>query len=639
MCGIGGIISKEKLPTSLLIKMSSVLKHRGPDDEGFCLFEKNELTSYRGNETHNEITQLPHIENTNGFNVGLLHRRLSILDLSVLGHQPMPSITEKQVITFNGEIYNYKELKKQFIEEGVKFRSDSDTEVLLAAYLKWGSRCVDHFIGMWSFVILDLKKKVVFASRDRFGIKPFYYFHNNNHFVFSSEIKAFFELPFVSASVKAEHFSEFITFGTLSKPHHELFSAINQVPPGHNLIYSLTDHQIKLEEYYNLENAVQEIYTPINFKDQLAKYSTLFTNSIDLHLRSNVPVGSCLSGGLDSSAIVGQILSGKNLDQFETFTAAYHNPQIDESTYAKSVTDFYPSINAHYTYPSSTNLINEFESIIYHHDTPLGSSSFFAHWEVMKLAKTKNIKVLLNGQGADESLGGYKNFAGVYLFEILKSFQFFRLLKEKRSIHQHFTNKEQSALASAIYYHLPNSLKTNIRKNTRIGNKLLKKEFMLSPPQRGGKDFKSHSISAFQYGLQELLLNEDRNSMAFSIESRVPFLDHRLVEYSIALNTSAKINGGWSKYILRKSIENQLPQNVVWRKYKLGFVTPQREWKTTLKDSLLDEIKQINIPDIFNKDTFTNFCNTELKTDTHLSEFWRIYSVLKWYNIYKVQLT
>ncbi|MCO6499344.1 MAG: asparagine synthase (glutamine-hydrolyzing) [Vicingus serpentipes] len=639
MCGIAGIISKKQHAVEVLQDISKTLKHRGPDDEGYLLLQEGNFCSLKGDDT---IQDLPfqHIKDAPSFSMGLVHRRLSIIDLNKEGHQPMLDVSENYAIVFNGEVYNYKELRKELEADGIIFKSDSDTEVVLQAFIQWGEKCVERFIGMWAFVIYDKSKNQLFASRDRYGIKPFYYYEKEGLFAFASEIKALLKVPEIVPIADEKLVAEYVIFGATSQPYQTLFKGIKELHPGTNAWYNIDSKKLELKSYYQLEDQVKKIIVPSNFEDALTEYSRLFSGAVNLHLRADVPVGTCLSGGLDSSALVAEIAPTMQTE-LNTFTAAYKDPSIDESPFAKEVIHHFENVKGHFTYPTAVEFKKDISTIVYHHDQPFGSASMYAHWEVMKLAGKQKMKVLLNGQGADESLGGYSNFAGVYLLDLLKQARFFKFWKEKKRIQTRFTTSVNSSIASAVYYHLPASVQSLLRKKERIGHQFLNKEIInqlkIDVPERGGKNIKENSFSAFQFGLADLLRNEDRNSMAFSIESRVPFLDHRLVEYAIALPDYHKINEGWSKYILRKMIETKIPDKVVWRKYKKGFLTPQRVWKKELNNELIKEIKEMNFPQLLDKKSFIAFCEKDLKSNAHLSEFWRMYSLLKWIEIYNVQ--
>lgn len=265
----------------------------------------------------------------------------------------------------------------------------------------------------------------------------------------------------------------------------------------------------------------------------------------------------------------------------------------------------------------------------------------FAQWEVMKLAKQQNVKVLLDGQGADEILGGYYNFAGIYLIEKLKHLQVSSFLKEKKELQQKFSPNINNTIGRAAYYYTPEFIQRRIRAKKRLGMCSISHDYAqqlstIDVPARGGKSFKEQSILSMQFGLQDLLRYEDRNSMAFSIESRVPFLDHRLVELSIALQNHWKINNGWTKYILRKTAEPVLNKDVVWRKYKMGFLTPQKIWKQQSKHELTQFINDSKIPDFINKNYLLQLNQSDINDSSHLSEFWKLISFLKWAEVFKV---
>lgn len=641
MCGIAGILSKEKVTVQVLQDISKVIRHRGPDDEGFAIVEDAQINTCKGEDTIKELSSYQQIDGQYQFNVGLVHRRLSIIELNKEGHQPMLDASKNYVIVFNGEVYNFKEIRKELEAEGLVFESNSDTEVVLQAYINWGEKCVHKFVGMWAFVIYNKTSEQLFISRDRFGIKPFYYYHKNELFAFASEIKALLKVPTIEPIADQKLLSEYVIFGTTSKPFQTLFKDIQEIPPGHNGIYDYSSNTLKISSYYQLETEVEKRKISSNFEETLVEYHHLFSEAVQLHLRSDVPVGSCLSGGLDSSALVSEI-APKIETEFNTFTAAYKNKTIDESDFAKEAIKDFKNVQPHFTYPNAKEFSNDIAKIVYHHDLPFGSASMYAHWEVMKLAGKHNMKVLLNGQGADESLGGYSNFAGIYLLDLLKGFRFSKFSKEKKLIETNFTKSALSSVFSAVYYHLPSGIQSLLRKKERIGHQFLNKEIVgkltIEVPERGGKNFRENSYSAFRFGLADLLRNEDRNSMAFSIESRVPYLDHRLVEYSIALPVKYKIKKGWSKYILRKLMETKISDKIVWRKYKMGFLTPQREWKNELNEELMTEIKGMTFPELLDKNAFLRFCETDLKSNVHLSEFWRMYSLLKWIAVFNVKV-
>lgn len=637
MCGIAGIIDNTGIQPSDLIKMSEAIQHRGPDDEGFLLLDsENKSISCKGKDSIAEVNTLPHISGiSERFQLGLLHRRLSILDLSPAGHQPMSY--NNLSITYNGEVYNYKEIRAELAAKGHQFKSDSDTEVILASYKEWGKDCVSRFVGMWAFAIVDSSNNRVFLSRDRFGIKPLYYFAIKEKFAFASEIKALLALPFVGSKADQTAVLEYLSFGATNDTSRCLFENIEVVQPSQNIFVDIKTLKLTKEKYYDLEQQVSSM--SVNDKSALNGFRNLLENAVDLHLRSDVPVGTCLSGGLDSSAIVSFAAKKTSGNTFKTFTASYKDPKINESDYAKMVSDSFTNIQASYTYPNFEDYWKDLDKLIWHQDLPIHSASVYAQWEVMKLVGREKTKVVINGQGADEILGGYYHFAGIYLIELLKKGRLISFAHEFSKAGENFTPTVMNDIGRALFYFLPATFQHMIRKEKRLGPGFISDQYKLASdaPRRAGKTFRESSIANINYGLQDLLRYEDRNSMAFSVESRVPFLDHRLVEYSIALNNEWKVKDGWSKYILRKTVENSLPKEVVWRKNKMGFVTPHGEWKSKLKKELTDYISSANCPDLINKEYLLKLCSADMVNTNHLSEFWKVISFIKWTEVFKVR--
>ncbi len=648
MCGIAGIIGKGSFLIEDLERMSDVIKHRGPDDEGFLLVTKNfQVSHYKGNLTIDRLRSYPHIREAVGKDnllIGLAHKRLSIIDLSEAGHQPMSYANDKLFIVFNGEIYNYIEIRTELSESGFEFKSDSDTEVILAAYLKWGEECVNRFVGMWAFVICDIIHSKIFISRDRFGIKPFYYKNTGDRFFFSSEIKALLSVPEIEAEVNYHSLYQYINFRQIASNEETLLKDIKELASGCNLTIDLISFHVLKHQYYNIDRILPSLSANVlvsenNFIEALRK---LLFDSVKLHLRSDVPVGSCLSGGLDSSALVAYCMKTDSSLKFKTFTAAYIDKGIDESGYALELKKNYPLLDQKLTFPDENKLIDEFDKMIWFQDLPFMSTSIFAQWEVMKLANEHKIKVLLDGQGADELLAGYDILAGVYLYSLLKKFSVGQFLNEYQLLHKNRFLHSAYQLASAAFFDMPEFLKFFFRKKTRLGYNFISKEFhhqfaYENSPSIGQKDLRKACIASLQYSLKDLLRYEDRNSMAFSIESRVPYLDHRLSEFLLGLPDRMKINNGWSKYILRKAIEPDLPTNIVWRKDKKGFITPQETWRVNSAEYIKSFLNSIEIPSFFNKKNIIDNIQVEKLTKVQSSELWNLVTILKWKEIFKVK--
>ena len=414
MCGIAGIFDKSGIDLSKTILISNVMRHRGPDDEGFLFVDSNSnVTLHRGQSTIKELMGLTPVSDYIGFvKLAFIHRRLSIIDLKPTGHQPMCIPEAGLYIVFNGEIYNYLELRAELEKLGHSFSTESDTEVILASYREWSEKCVEHFIGMWAFTILDQNKDILFCSRDRFGIKPFYYSEKKGFFAFGSEIKALLLLPQIKSVLDKTKAIEFLVNGNQNFYTNTFFTGINELPPGHNLIYRFTEENSSLFSYYKL--SLSKLRDNISMDEAIREFSQLVNNSITLHLRSDVPVGTCLSGGLDSSTLVAFMARKKLPYGLNSFTASFPGMTIDEAPYIKELRELY-NFNDFYTFPDFQKTWQEIDVFLSYQELPVQSTSMLAQWEVMKLAHQNSVKVLLDGQGMDEILGGYSEFVGSHL--------------------------------------------------------------------------------------------------------------------------------------------------------------------------------------------------------------------------------
>lgn len=569
MCGIFGIIDfNRSIDHSKLQEISKVLRHRGPDDEGYLLAssDRKSCQSYKGDISPQSLV-LPHISSAQGNDeIALLHRRLSIIDLSDSGHQPM-SYADRYWITLNGEIYNYLEIKEELLKKGYSFRSTSDTEVVLAAYIEWGEDCVQRFNGMWAFAIWDSKENSFFLSRDRFGVKPLYYFYTRSIFIFCSEIKGIRHYLNDSLSLDVKQVLRFLDRGEFMEGESDgsLFEGIRQLMPGHNLI--LGNNNLKIYKYYDLK------ITPNRNKlsDNIEILRNLFGESIKYRLRSDVEVGACLSGGFDSSSIVSYAtsLTGK---LFNTFSATWPGESIDESFYIDNVNQKWNCV-AHAFNPDLTNLLDTIDQEIWHQEMPLSGSSLLAQWFVMGQAKKANIKVLLDGQGADEILAGYPHYINTYINDLFTHLNWKDLLEHK---------SELAVKGYGLFYPVKSQLYNFLVREKYapffpIAPVFLKvyqetKKYLAPSQFNSLAELQKYEIE--KNTLLPLLHIEDRNSMAHSVESRLPFLDYRLVEFCINLPAQQKIQGINTKYILKESMKDFLPSEVYNRKDKIGFATP-----------------------------------------------------------------
>ena len=557
MCGIAGIVNfrGEKIHQDHLKKMTDSIAHRGPNGEGFWINSEN--------------------------NIGFGHRRLSILDLSKNGSQPMTY--NHATITFNGEIYNYLELKNSLLLKGYVFRTNTDTEVILAAYLEYGEECVHYFDGMFAFVIWDEAKKKLFCARDRFGEKPFFYFKNESKFIFASEMKAIFTCN-IAKNTSSKMIYNYLAYDIVESPDNKsetFYTDINQLPPAHSLSLSL-DGELILKKYWDIDPNKK---TSLSKDDSIEYFKELLNTSIIRRMRSDVDVGTSFSGGLDSSAIVSSITRLFPNDSLNTFTARFQDEDYDEGNYINHVKQKF-NFNSHYTWPTSDLLITELDKVFYHQEEPFGSTSILAQWAVMKKAKEQNVTVLLDGQGADETLAGYYKYFLPYLHELYKKDRV-SFKKQLYFIENELGLKNYLPKSFYIDNKFPNARQKlgNLIRPYRTNNntKDLNKEFLNchvhspSPFKRFTDLNSSLYFDTFKYGLGKLLRFSDRNSMAFSREVRLPYLSHELVAFAFSLPSNYKMQNGWSKKILRDSMNDILPDEISWRKDKKGFQAP-KDW-------------------------------------------------------------
>lgn len=587
MCGIAGILSfHEQVAFASIEKMIATLQHRGPDGEGIWLNDKK--------------------------NIGLGHRRLSIIDLSDTGKQPMHFANNRYTITFNGEIYNYLELKTELEKKEYRFVSSSDTEVILALFDLKREKLLEDLDGMFAFCIWDNHSNTLFCARDRFGEKPFFYHCNTDYFAFASEMKALFELG-ITNTINRKKVYDYLLYATLEDPYDKsttFYESIKQLEPSHYMIVS-ADRTITKKQYWNLElNKTSDI----SEKEAIAKFRNLFTSSIERRLRSDVPVGSSLSGGLDSSSIVMMIdhIKKKNAVQ-KTFSARFLNFDRDEGKYMQYVIDR-THVEPHFVFPTVDSVMQNFKTICYHQEEPFASASIAIQFEVMKLAKQNGVTVLLDGQGADEMLAGYLLFWNSYLNQLYgNNRKAFRTnLDDYIRVHAK-TPIVNDFLFKWKAYHAESFKAITVLKNKfkspssshylGIHPDLItpyKNDYNPIPKVTSLKEHLHFFLTG--RGLNELLRYADRNAMANSVEVRLPFLNHTLVEFLFQLPDHFLLNQGWSKYILRKSMEDILPPEITWRKDKIGFEPPQSEWINTpaFKDLLHQAIIHLKKEKIIN---------------------------------------
>lgn len=606
MCGISGLIYMNKgikYPENYLKKMTERVSHRGPDGNGIYTYQ----------------------------NVGFGHTRLSIIDLSKKGRQPM-NYKNKYTITYNGEIYNYKELRDKLTGMGYKFSNETDTEVILAAYDHWGQKCVEKFNGMWAFAIHDKDSEIIFLSRDRFGIKPLYYLSTGDKFLFGSEIKQLLQF-----SNRKANFDRIYDYLILSKDEHDshtFFSDIFKVPSGSNMVYDLKKNYFKIIRYYSIKIFSEN--KNLKLEKSYKGFKDLLYKSIKLRLRSDVEVGSCLSGGLDSSAIVSVVSSiNKGISSFnlKTFHAKFlKSPSTDESDFVKMISSNLP-IKSNIIEIDDNDIINLSDESIKIQEEPFLSPSVILQLIIMRESKKNNCKVLLDGQGGDEVLLGYERYFSKIIFDAKWN--------QKLGLFFNFSRNSKLKFLDLIKYYLYfniNLVRTFLvfkRSSFILKSKEFKKWKKNSKPffKRSTSivDLQKNEITDNQ--LPHLLRYEDKNSMSCSVETRLPFLDYRLVEYVLSIPSALKVSNGWSKYILRKSMEDELPYEICWRKNKLGFELNEKK----IMDYLEEDFYEILSRSDLSKSLFDyNVLNTKF---TRLSSRykWRLYNILKWEEIFQIK--
>jgi asparagine synthase (glutamine-hydrolysing) len=600
MCGIYGEwnLSGAAVRPSAVQRATTLLRHRGPDDEGYLLGNTSEsrYLPCGGAET-TEAMGLPRIEQfrTEPFDFAFGFRRLSILDLSPLGHQPMASSDGRLWLIFNGEIYNYRELRAELSGYGHRFRGGSDTEVILAAFQQWGPGCLQRFNGMWAFALWDTAEKKLFLARDRFGVKPLHYRWDGDQFAFASEIKALLISDGASPAVDDQAVYDYLVSGGMPSPMagRTFFREIRALAPGNWL--SVHRGKLVVQRYYSLPDG------PVNGRSSaesaVARYRDLFTDAVRLRLRSDVPVGTCLSGGIDSSSIVCvinrlMVEDGVAATQVgarqKTFSAVYDRPgRFNESRHIETVLQA-TGAERNFTIPTAERLAGDLKQLIWHQDEPFGSTSIYAQWCVMAKVRERGVTVLLDGQGADEALGGYRPY-DVQLADLLRRGRYLSALEASRDMRATTGMSQLAVWGRALARQAPERFLERLRRyRDRDKAALLQTRLQEFRPGTTAQPKVYRGLASHlqelvtETSLPHLLRYEDRNAMAFSVEGRVPFVDYRLVEFALTDGIRWCVHQGWTKWILRESMRDLVPSSIVWRRDKVGFETPESEWMGTL---------------------------------------------------------
>ncbi|HEX6717749.1 MAG TPA: asparagine synthase (glutamine-hydrolyzing) [Pyrinomonadaceae bacterium] len=598
MCGIFGIWNLDGEPVDLtgLHQATNAIRHRGPDDEGYLLvnIHATRAISCAGDDTDHRLT-LPHLDRfkSENFDLAFGFRRLAILDLSPGGHQPMSSHDGKFWIIFNGEIYNYQELRDELSQHQHKFETTSDTEVILAAYQQWGESCVEHFNGMFALAIWDTVAKKIFIARDRFGEKPFHYVYVPNRlFAFASEIKALWAAGLAGRDIHEETLALFTEYGQVEAGEQTIYENVFRLPQAHCLTLT-ADGQLQKCRYWDIDPRVKiDDWSDERYVEQ---FRELMIDSVRLRLRADVPVGSSLSGGLDSSTVVGvinRLLPETSVQK--TFSARFDDPSRDEGKWMDLVTSR-NRVERHDVWPTAEKFFDELSDVFWHQEEPFTSTSVYAQWSVMRLAKQNGVTVLLDGQGADEMLAGYHSYFNEITDDLLNSFDvsgYFKWRRDCQALH----GVIPGGFSRVLRQKTPQSLKRILKKGLRETGALPQVE-PADPvyPREFSKVSSLRKVlwwNTTRQGLVELLRYADRNSMAHSREVRLPFLDHNLVEFVFKLPDRLLIRNGWTKWILREAFRDFVPEEISFRPDKLGYMPPQQRWLGGLswEDVMMDQL-------------------------------------------------
>lgn len=598
MCGIAGVIGDD---VGALPIMLDRIRHRGPDGEGHWEFDR----------------------------VALGHLRLSIIDLSTAANQPMIDQESGNVLIFNGEIYNYKELKKELLGY-YEFRTESDTEVILAAYSKYGVEFLKKLRGMFAIALFDSKKNELLIARDRIGIKPLYYLNSVNSFYFSSEIKSFHKIPRLSVTLNQIKAYEFLANRQMDTDDQTFFKEIRQLNPGHYAWVNSNGQLGQVEKYWDFPEMGSRKFD----ESCVGEFVDVFDEVIQLHLRADVPVGSFVSGGIDSSSVACFALRNMDQDLLNTFSAIL--PYYHAENALISEINNNPRVRKHEFLLDGANFFNDIPKVIWHHDEPILDGSMYAHYKLCELAGNQKIKVLLSGSGGDELFGGYMTHLSANLGKQLRSGKFLGFFRNYKDFASNSSYPSSALLLKGFMETLPLSLRRRMRnKQLRLKNDhLLDKPdiphfyFEHSDPYFANliNNYKSWSVPPY-------LHYEDRNSMAFGVEIRVPFYDHKLIEYILQFDSSSIVRGR-SKNILRTSFKGIVPNSILQQKGKFGFPSPiDRALVNDQigKELFYDLVKQTPLLDVKKS---IQMANDFYSGKGDLGKYWRCLSFCIWHNIY-----
>ena len=623
MCGILAYIGKEKLDADHP-GITSVAR-RGPDGSGMRVFAVGD------------------------YFLSLGHRRLSIIDLTDNAAQPMSYQDSGLWITFNGEIYNYIELKTELSKSGYEFMTASDTEVLIAAYHKWSEDCLEKLNGMFAFAVWDSRHRVLFVARDRYGVKPIFYWNSPYGLGIASEIKQLTALPSFKASLNLEAAYQFLQYGDFCYDERTLWKDVFELEPGMMFRIELNKWRpcdpVEAREWYSLPPYARN--SCVDESEAVEHFRLILEDSVRLRLRSDVPVGFALSGGLDSSSLT--CLAAKKIRQnsrLQTFSACYDEPEIDERPFINAVLDD-TDVEAHKTLIHPSYIIDNMDFVTRMHDLPTTRMTVLVHYRLCQLIRSLGTKVVLEGQGPDETLAGYSDFFWSYLSELLTAFQLMTAMREYSYFRRNNNGNLLYGARQLFHTMFPNFAGIWSKLNPLAGQ-----ESYLNVPALNDQGLKQGStLLRKQKSLRELHLirmkllrailhNVDRASMAHSVEVRNPFLDYRLVAFCLSLQSSLKIQKSNQKYLLRLAMADVLPKRVRERTNKIGFPSSEALWaKGHLADFYRELLQGLNEIPFINfdlvKNGFENFIGGSVPYDR---AFWRLISFQRWLKIFNISI-
>lgn len=586
MCGIAGYLDLDRnVDIQVLSSMTDIIRHRGPDDEGYTLFDSEKCYHFSGNDTVRECTlkKLREAsEQEHSCFLGFGYRRLSIIDVSPAGHQPMEDKDNKTVIVFNGEIYNFIELREELKGLGVRFSTNTDTEVLLASYNMWGEECVTHFNGMWAFAIFDRQNNKLFCSRDRLGAKPFYYYLRGNHFVFGSEIKQICQDETLERRFNEKRLAATLLLRVQDYSEETLLSSVFELPGGCNMTLELDLEKRKIK------NVIKKPYWDLDVSrtEKNSSWYERLCDSVKLRLRSDVPIGVMLSGGIDSSFLLNEICKYKNAEdksgssKVNTFTSCYENDNENDETYYAQQVNKSCNTKEHLIYPDERDTLAVYKKMIWHYEDLAPFSTMGTFMTLNEVAKT-GVKVIIDGQGGDESMLGYERYYAYYLLDVIKKNPISGIRKIFSIIH-HSKLSYKELIGYILYFGFPRVriIRNKVRAAQLYDRAFLKcfssEEMLPLLKMKNLKDMIYKEIRKTQ--LPHILRMEDRGYMAYSMESRVPFIDFHYLEEVVKIPPMSKIQNGYTKYLLREKMQGMLPDEVVWRKNKNGWSSPGKKW-------------------------------------------------------------